>query len=161
MEYQISQLERYGIDVFDLKLEIKITRDKIKAGQFQMADMYLESLIPVILGDWKSIGKNPQHIVRERIAREEVTEGISRAEKERERYIRENPPKEISFEEELSNLRKNVEEKRKRGKNTANLESKIADFQNRLKPFKGRINIRDAEGIKQELNSLKKELERL
>jgi len=161
LEYQISQLEKYGIDVFDLKLEIKITRDKIKVGQFQMADMYLESLIPVILGDWKSIGKNPEHIIRERIAREEITEGISKAEKERERYIKENPPQRISFAEEISNLRKNLEEKKRRGKNTVILESKIADFLNRLKPFKGMVSARDAEGIKQELSSLKKEVEGL
>jgi len=161
LEYQVAQLEKYGIDVFDLKLEIKIARDKVKVGQFQMADMYLESLLPVILGDWKSIGKNPMHIVRERIEREEVMEGISRSEKERERYMRENPVREVSFREELWNLKREVEEKKKKGKNTAILESKIIDFQNRLRPFKDKINARDAEGIKQELDYLKKELERL
>ncbi len=161
LEYQVSELEKYGIDVFDLKLEVKIARDKIKVGQFQMADMYLESLLPVILGDWKSIGKNPEHLVKERIEREEVMEGISRSEKEREKYMRENPARQVSFREELLNLKNKVEEKKRRGKNTAIIESKIVNFQERLKPFKDRINAKDAEGIKQELESLKAEIEKL
>lgn len=156
MDYQIARLEQYGIDVLDLKLELKITKDKVKTGQFQMVDMYLESLLPVIAGDWKSLGKNPEHVVRERISKTEVIEGISKAEKEREKYLKENPQKKLTLAEELSNVKKGIEEKRKEGKNTTDIESKLNDFQNRLKGFKGTVSQKDAEGIMQELNSLKK-----
>jgi hypothetical protein len=156
LDYQIKRLEQYGIDVLDLKLELKITKDKVKSGQFQMVDMYLESLLPVIAGHWKSIGKNPEHIVRERLTKAEVTEGIEKAARERQKYLEEHPQAKLTLAEELSNLRKGIEEKRKTGKNTTDLESKLNDFQNRLKGFKGTVSVKDAEGIMTELNSLKK-----
>ena len=156
LDYQMKRLEQYGIDILDLKLELKITKDKIKAGQFQMVDMYLESLLPVIAGHWKSLGKNPEHIVLERLTKSEVTEGIEKAAREREKYLKEHPEKKLSLAEELSKLRKGIEEKRKSGKNTTDLESKLNDFQNRLKTFTGKVSVKDAQGIMLELNSLKK-----
>ena len=126
-----------------------------------MTDMYLESLMPIIEGHWKSLGRNPEHLIKKKIERAELEEGISVAEKEREKYVKKNPKEGVSFDEYITALRKNIEEKKKEGKNTAILESKIIDLQNRLKPFKGKINARDAKGIKQELINLTEEFKKL
>ncbi|PIZ53617.1 hypothetical protein COY26_01315, partial [Candidatus Woesearchaeota archaeon CG_4_10_14_0_2_um_filter_33_10] len=60
LEYQIEQLKEQEIDVFDLELELKLAKDKINAGSFNMVDIYLEGLTPRIKEQWHKIGKTPK-----------------------------------------------------------------------------------------------------
>ena len=60
LEYQIEQLEKENIDVFDLKLELKMALDKVKSGSFNMVDIYLEGLKPRVEEAWKKMGKQPK-----------------------------------------------------------------------------------------------------
>ena len=160
LEYQGSRLEFYGIDILDLKLEIKLARAKIKEGQFQMADMYLEPLVATIQGHWMSLKKNPEHIVRQRISREEIIKGIEKSMQEREKFLRNNPQTN-PIEADISNLKKSVLEKKKLGKNTLSIESRITDFENKIKSFKGKIDPKYFGSIKQEIISFKKEIDNI
>ncbi len=158
LEYQASELKKLEVDVMDLELEIKLSKAKIKSGQFQMADMYLESLRPKVEEQWKKAGKTPVHLVRKRMSRSEVVEGIAKAKIERAKYIKKNPQGKVSFDQKILDIKKSVEEEKKKGKETSALEIKIKGLQDRLKPFKGNVPTKDSLGIEQEINTLKKEV---
>jgi hypothetical protein len=127
-----------------------------------MADMYLETLRPNVAEQWKKANKTPEHIVKEKIAKSEVEAGILKAKEEREKFLKENPQKEFSIEEEVRKLKSSIEEKKKKGKNTVAVENKLTDFENRTKPLKGKkINPKDAEALLPEIKSLGEEIEKL
>jgi hypothetical protein len=44
LEQEIEKLEKSGKDVFDLKIELKLAKDKLKKGMFRVAEIYIESL---------------------------------------------------------------------------------------------------------------------
>ncbi|MCK4649724.1 DUF87 domain-containing protein [Candidatus Pacearchaeota archaeon] len=157
-EYQVLQLKKLDVDTMDLELEIKLSKAKIKSGQFQIAEMYLKSLRSKAMDQWKKIGKKPMHLVRRRLSAVEVTEGIKKAKTERAKYIKKNPQESISFNEEILNIKKSVEEEKKKGRDTSIFEVKIEGLKNRLKPFKGNIPSKDSLGIKQEIDALKLEV---
>jgi len=161
IEYQLSRFKKYGIDTLDLELEIKLAKDKVKSGQFQMADMYLESLRPEVAGHWKSLNKSPEHIVRMKLNREEVDKAIDIAEIERAKFIKNNPANDLSFGEILSELNKKIEEKKKKGKDISKLKVKFSDYERRLKNFKGKLSMKDKEGIMKELDAFRKEVDLL
>jgi len=161
LEYQIAYLKKLNVDVLDLELEMKLTKDKIKQGQFSMADMYLESLRPKIEEHWRKLRRKPVHLVRKKITKKEIIVGIEKAKKEREKYIKKFSQETLSFEQELKDLKKEIEEKKSKGKKTSKLELKLTDLENRLKPFKGKIKEKDAAGIKDEIALIKKEVRKL
>ncbi|MBI4153770.1 DUF87 domain-containing protein, partial [Candidatus Woesearchaeota archaeon] len=57
---QIEQLEKDGVDVFDLKLELKLALDKVKSGNFNIASIYLDGLKPRLEANWAKLGKKPK-----------------------------------------------------------------------------------------------------
>ncbi|MCP3682411.1 MAG: DUF853 family protein [bacterium] len=81
IEFQIDQLEKLGIDTFDLKLELKLAKDKIKSGSFNMVNIYLEGLTPRIDDQWKKLGKKPKQMVKRRVTEEELAEEAVAAKK--------------------------------------------------------------------------------
>ncbi|MCS7134914.1 MAG: DUF853 family protein [Candidatus Aenigmarchaeota archaeon] len=44
IEKEIERLEKEGRDVFDLKIELKLAKDKLKKGMFRVSEIYIESL---------------------------------------------------------------------------------------------------------------------
>jgi hypothetical protein len=44
IEMKIEFMKREGKDVFDIELELKLAKDKLKQGRFRMAKIYIESL---------------------------------------------------------------------------------------------------------------------
>jgi hypothetical protein len=161
LDFQAEELKKENLDVLDLELELKLAKGKVKEGQFQMAEMYLESLRPRFVDSSKKLGKAPRHFVRKKIAREEVAKGIEEAKKERAKYIKKNPEKEVSFKEEIVDIKRKIEEFKKKGKDTSQIENKLNDLDNRLKPFKGKIGEKDAKGIKEEVDLIKEEVEKM
>jgi len=157
-DYQAAELKKLKVDTMDVELEIKLSKAKVKSGQFQMADMYLETLRPKLAEHWKKIGKEPIHIVRKKIARSEVVKGIQAAKIERAKYIKKNPEKKISFKEEVSGLKSQMESLKKKGKDTSGIEIRVKNLEDRLKPFKGAIPAEDSQSIAIEVNELKREL---
>lgn len=66
MGYELEQLEKAEQDVFDLKLELKLALDKVKAGNFNMANIYLEGIQPRINKLFEKLGMKPKKLVREK-----------------------------------------------------------------------------------------------
>ncbi|MBR9699881.1 DUF87 domain-containing protein [Candidatus Woesearchaeota archaeon] len=67
LEFQFEQLEKEDQDVFDLKLELKLAKDKVKSGNFNMVQIYLDGLTPRVEKIWNKIGKKPQKMERKLI----------------------------------------------------------------------------------------------
>ncbi len=86
LEYQIEQLKEEGVDIFDLKLELKMAYDKVKAGSFNMVDIYLEGLRPRLEEQWKRLGKKPKKREIKLVSEEELEEEFKKAKRAREEY---------------------------------------------------------------------------
>jgi len=43
-EKKLEEMEKAGKDVFDLKTELRLAKDKLKRGRFRMAKIYIDSL---------------------------------------------------------------------------------------------------------------------
>ncbi|MBN1502344.1 DUF87 domain-containing protein [Candidatus Woesearchaeota archaeon] len=103
IDYQLEQLEQEGVDIFDLKLELKLARDKIKSGNFNMVDIYLEGLKPRVEKHWQTLGKKPQKREVELISEQELRESLQAAKQSREQF------------EKASDEGADVKEKKKEG----------------------------------------------
>ncbi|MFH1053195.1 MAG: helicase HerA-like domain-containing protein [Candidatus Woesearchaeota archaeon] len=90
LDYQIDQLKEEGIDVFDIKLELKLALDKVKSGSFNMVDIYLDGLKPRLEEYWKKLGKKPKEREIKLVAQEELKKEFEKAKKAREEYEKEN-----------------------------------------------------------------------
>jgi hypothetical protein len=156
LDYQSLMLEKLGVDTLDLKLELKLAKQKVKSGQFTMAEMYLESLRPRFEDNWKTLDKKPMHIVKKKINKAVVSEGILKAKAARKKYVAKNPKKVQSFDQDIIDLKKLIEEKKRKGKLTSKVEMQLEDLKKRLKPFKGRVSANDSAGLKAEVEELKK-----
>lgn len=84
--YSLEQLEAEKIDVFDLKLELKLALDKVKSGNFNMVKIYLEGVQPRIDKHWMKLGKEPKKLVRELVDMASIQEELKKAKSERDKY---------------------------------------------------------------------------
>ncbi len=85
LEYQVEQLEELKIDVFDLKMELKLVKDKIMVGNFSVVDIYLEGLKPRISKQWEKLGKTPKKKEIELADLDEIKKSVEDAKKERKK----------------------------------------------------------------------------
>ncbi len=85
LEYQVEQLEELKIDVFDLKMELKLVKDKIMVGNFSVVDIYLEGLKPRIVKQWEKLGKTPKKKQIELADMDEIKRSVEEARKESEK----------------------------------------------------------------------------
>jgi hypothetical protein len=85
LEYQIEQLEQEKVDVFDLKMELKLVRDKIMVGNFSVVDIYLEGLKPRIIKQWQKMGKTPKKKELKLVNLEDIKKSVEEAKKEGEK----------------------------------------------------------------------------
>jgi DNA helicase HerA-like ATPase len=74
--YELDQLEKLNIDVFDLKLELKLASDKVATGAFNLVDIYLETLVPRIKSSWEQTGKQPLKREVQLVPQSEIDEDI-------------------------------------------------------------------------------------
>jgi hypothetical protein len=160
-EYQISELKKLNVDTMDIELEFKLGSGKVKEGQLEMADMYLDAAVPKLEEQWRKLGRKPVHLVRKRISKEEVMKGILKAQKERTAYIKQNPEKKLSLNEEIGALKRDINAKKRGGKDTSKIEMQIADLEKRLKPSKGMVSKDDAEGIMKEIKDIQEKIKKL
>lgn len=91
LDFQIEQLKAEGIDVFDFSLELKMALDKVKAGSFNMVDIYLESLRPRIEAEWKKLGKQPKKMEIQLVSEEELEREHQEALKARDKETKPEP----------------------------------------------------------------------
>jgi len=160
IEFQVEEFKKYKVDTLDFELELKLTKAKVKEGQFQMADMYLEGVRPRVLEQWKKLRKIPVHLKKEKISQKEVLEGVKSAKVEREKYLKKNPQGSLSLVQEVTAIKDLIAEKKKKKKNTAEIEGKLRDFVKRIRD-KGKIKANEVEAIKKEIDALKKAANKL
>lgn len=86
LDYSIECLEKESIDIFDLKLELKMALDKVKSGSFNMVDIYLEGLKPRVEEQWKRLGKEPAKKTARLVSEDELKEEFLKAQQARKEY---------------------------------------------------------------------------
>lgn len=89
LEYQIDQLEKEGVDVFDMRLELKMALDKVKSGSFNMVNIYLEGLTPRIKEQWEKLGKKAKKREVKLVSEDALKKELEKAKKDREKYEKE------------------------------------------------------------------------
>ncbi len=89
LDDQLAQLEKEGVDIFDLKLELKLALDKVKTGNFNMVSIYLEGLTPQIKKQWEKIGKEPKKKEVKQADESELKAEMEKAKAEREKFEKE------------------------------------------------------------------------
>lgn len=82
LEYQIEQLEAEKVDTFDLKMELKLVKDKLMTGNFTVVDIYLEGLKPRLQKEWEKVGKKPKEKEMELIDVRELESALAKAKEE-------------------------------------------------------------------------------
>jgi tetratricopeptide (TPR) repeat protein len=92
LSYQLDQLEQEGKDVFDLRLELKLSLDKIKSGSFNMVEIYIEGLAPRIQKIWKELGKTPKKRSVQLVSEDELKKAITAAKSESDKVKTESAP---------------------------------------------------------------------
>ena len=92
-ENQIDQLEKEKVDIFDLKMELKLIKDKLMAGNFSVVDIYIEGLEPRLQKQWEKIGKKPKKLEKKLIDVSEIKKSVEEAKKAREVYEKEEAKK--------------------------------------------------------------------
>jgi len=81
LDYEFDQLEEEKQDVFDLRLEMKLARDKVKGGNFNMVKIYLDGLTPRITKVWDKIGKKPKKLEIQLVSEDEMKAEMEAAKK--------------------------------------------------------------------------------
>jgi hypothetical protein len=110
LEYQVEQLEEEKIDTFDLKMELKLIKDKIMVGNFSVVDIYLEGLTPRIINQWAKLGKKPKKKQIQLADLKEIKASVEEAKKERAKVEKEEE-KAKKKEEPEEKPKENIEEK--------------------------------------------------
>ena len=87
IEYQLEQLEKDGVDIFDMKLELKLALDKVKSGSFNMVDIYLDGLRPKLEKEWAKLGKKPKKLQVTLIKDDILKQDMLKAEQERSKLV--------------------------------------------------------------------------
>ena len=139
---QIEQLEKENVDTFDLKMELKLVKDKLMTGNFSVVDIYIEGLSPRLQKQWEKIGKKPKKAEIKLLDVSEIKKSVEEAKKAREVYEKEEMKK------------KKVEDKKQE---TENVGTKI------LKPliFDNGIMISTLNELKETLPGLENEIFKL
>ncbi|MBU1199563.1 MAG: DUF87 domain-containing protein [Nanoarchaeota archaeon] len=86
LQFELQQLEQEKIDIFDLKLELKLASDKVKTGNFNMVQIYTEGIVPRIKKHWEKLGKQAKKLEIKIVSEEELQEALNAAKKARADY---------------------------------------------------------------------------
>jgi len=90
LAYELEQLEEQKQDVFDLKMELKLALDKVKAGNFNMVQIYLEGLEPRVKKLWDKLGVKPKKLEIKMVSEEAMKAEIEKAKQDRAKFDAEN-----------------------------------------------------------------------
>ena len=100
IEYQFEQLEEFKQDVFDLKLELKLSKDKVKSGNFNMVKIYLDGLTPRIQKLWDKLGKKPKKMEVKLVSEDDLRAELEAAKSAKKEFEEEKPAEEAEGKEE-------------------------------------------------------------
>jgi len=143
IEYQIEQLEKEKVDIFDLKMELKLVKDKIMTGSFSVVEIYLEGLTPRIEKEWQKLGKKPKKREMQLVEEEEIKKSIEEAKKEREKWEKLEAAKKV---EKTETKKENIEEGEKEEAKEAKPEEKVSKEKKEGGERKGKKEKTDEKG---------------
>jgi hypothetical protein len=86
MQFELEELEKMNVDVFDLKLELKLALDKVKGGSFNMVQIYLDGLAPRVAKHWEKQGKTPPKLEKKLLSDDEMKADLAKAKETRDAY---------------------------------------------------------------------------
>ncbi len=92
LEFEFDQLEGLKQDVFDLRLELKLAKDKIKSGNFNMVKIYLDGLTPRVEKMWDKLGKKPKKLEVKLLDTKDIDEAVKKAKEEKAKKAKDQPP---------------------------------------------------------------------
>ena len=85
LDYEFDQLEELKQDVFDLRLELKLSKDKVKSGNFNMVQIYLDGLTPRVKKMWEKVGKEPKKLEIRLLDTTEIDAAVKKAKAEKKK----------------------------------------------------------------------------
>jgi hypothetical protein len=91
LDFEVGELERLGLDVFDLRLELKLAGDKLRVGGFGMVDVYLEGLVPRVKAEFDNLKKPVPKRVVVRLSDADLKKEKKEAEKGRQAFAKTHP----------------------------------------------------------------------
>jgi len=101
IRWKILQLKQAKVDVFDIEIELKLIDEKLSQGNFNMVDLYLESLKPNFEKVLKKHRKKIKKKKIETFTPKELKEIIIRAKSMRKKYVKTPSPR-VKLEESKS-----------------------------------------------------------
>ena len=104
LEYQLEQLEELKVDVFDLKMELKLVKDKIMTGNFSVVDIYLEGIGPRVIKQWDKLGKKPKKLEIKLADLDEIKASVAEAKAESDKAKEVAAAEEKATEEKVDPL---------------------------------------------------------
>lgn len=84
IDYEIFQLKESNQETFDLEIQLKLARDKLREGKFGMVKVYLDGLRSNLTIKWGALNMTPRKRVVELVPEEEILESIEVAKLQRE-----------------------------------------------------------------------------
>lgn len=92
-KFQLDELRKRKIDVFDIEVELKLADQKLAQGAFDMSNMYLEGIESRIKSEWKRLGVKPPERKEQLIDKEKLKKAMEEAKKERMKFVKESKQK--------------------------------------------------------------------
>jgi len=106
LQYQIEQLEEEKQDVFDLKLQIKLSLDKVKSGNFNMVEIYLQEVTPRLDKMWGKLNKKPKKRELKLVDINSLKADLKKAEDSRKEFEKQNAPQQAEAKKEEKKILK-------------------------------------------------------
>jgi hypothetical protein len=119
--FQLGELKKRRVDVFDIEVELKLADQKLAQGAFDMASMYIEGIESRIKNEWKRLGVKPPAREKKLVDKDKLKESVEEAERERKKYMKKpgTKKKDVSYvtkmEEVYEEMKSLVNECKKRG----------------------------------------------
>ncbi|MEM2121667.1 MAG: helicase HerA-like domain-containing protein [Candidatus Woesearchaeota archaeon] len=147
--FELDSLEGLGVDVFDLRLELRLAVDKLKVGNFGMVEVYLDGLRSRVDSVWRGLGRVAPVFERRLVSREEVLRSVEEAKRERQKAIKQEKKERGEDEEEEESEEEDEEENNNEKLEKENEEKKEKEIKNERES--------DAEEIREEKTTKKTE----
>ncbi|MEM1535564.1 MAG: DUF87 domain-containing protein [Candidatus Pacearchaeota archaeon] len=168
LEALIEQIAKKK-DVFDLRIELKLALDKVKAGNFSMADIYLEGLEARVKKEIEALKIKPLAREIKLVEIKEIKKAVEKAKEERKKYL-EKEAKEArqarradifaELEEKYKNVKVLLDELKRKGVDVKIEEIELAAIPAAIKSATIKKAKPEARKIVEKLEKIKSRLER-
>ncbi len=146
LEFEFDQLEELKQDVFDLRLELKLSKDKIKSGNFNMVKIYLDGLTPRVEKLWEKLGKQPKKLEIKLLDTADMDAELEKAKAEKKKAAKQEAAQQPTQQKEEKEEKKEL------------TPEEIAQKEEQIKELQGQIDTALDRGDKQMAGELLKEI---